>query len=107
MLLALTIDQFIDHAVAAPARDIDIVGARLLQREADKFAASLNPRPVVKLVAHGRSAPLSSSRVSRSCHLRAGYTALNRPAAHTVRRPPAPSTRRACRRAIPASRCEP
>ena len=40
------------HAGAAPPRDIDIARPRLLQRQADKLAAPLNFRPVVKLVAH-------------------------------------------------------
>ena len=39
-------------AVAAPPRDIDVVGPALLQRQADKLAAALDFRPVVKLVAH-------------------------------------------------------
>src|SRR5205814_6814003 len=42
-------------AVAAAARDVDIIGAALLQRQADELAASLDFRPVVKLVAHGGS----------------------------------------------------
>src|SRR5260221_1030974 len=40
---------------ATAARDIGIVGAGLLQREPDIFAAALNARPVIKFVAHGES----------------------------------------------------
>ena len=40
-------------AVAAAARHVDVVGAALLQRQADELAAALDFRPVVKLVAHG------------------------------------------------------
>src|SRR5712691_2880259 len=40
-------------ALASPARHVDVVGARLLQREADEFAAALDGRPVIELVAHG------------------------------------------------------
>src|SRR6266545_4229216 len=39
-------------ALASPARHVDIVGACLLQGEADEFAATLDRRPVVELVAH-------------------------------------------------------
>src|SRR5262249_26466408 len=37
---------------SALAADIDVVGACLLEREADEFAATLDLRPVVELVAH-------------------------------------------------------
>src|SRR6516165_8579007 len=41
-------------ALAGPARHVDIVCARVLQGEADEFAAALDRRPVIELVAHGR-----------------------------------------------------
>ena len=41
-------------ALAAAARHVDIVGARLLQRQPDEFAAALDRWPVVELVAHHR-----------------------------------------------------
>src|SRR5215471_11314797 len=55
-------------ALAAPARHVDVVGARLLQREADELAAALDRRPVIKLVAHGRgpSAHTSKERLTRT-----------------------------------------
>src|SRR5262249_46927199 len=40
-------------ALAGPARHVDVVGARLLQREADELAAPLDRRPVIELVPHG------------------------------------------------------
>jgi len=40
---------------ALAARDVDIVGAGILQREADIFAAALNARPVIEFIAHGES----------------------------------------------------
>jgi hypothetical protein len=40
-------------ALACAARDVDIVGARLLQGEAHKLPAPLDRRPVVELVTHG------------------------------------------------------
>ena len=43
--------------LASPARDVEVVGARLFQRQADEFAAALDRRPVVELVAH-LSAPM-------------------------------------------------
>src|ERR1700756_3713323 len=39
-------------ALAGPARHVDVVGARLLQCEADELAAALDRRPVIELVAH-------------------------------------------------------
>src|SRR5688572_30751570 len=53
MFLALAPDQLVNHAIAALARHVDVVGARLFQRKPDEFAAPLNFRPVIKLVAHG------------------------------------------------------
>src|SRR5262249_57942682 len=41
-------------ALAGPARHVDVVGARLLQCEADELAAALDRRPAIELVAHGR-----------------------------------------------------
>ena len=61
---------------AAPPRDVDIVRPALLQRQADELAAALDFRPVVKLVAHGASAP-------GSCHL---SVLTGRPSARTRRR---------------------
>ena len=42
------------RAHAALARHIGVIGAGLLQREADIFAASLDLRPVIKLITHRR-----------------------------------------------------
>src|SRR5450631_4520302 len=42
------------HAAVA-ARDIGMIGAGLLQREPDIFAAALDARPVIEFVAHGYS----------------------------------------------------
>src|SRR5580704_11258920 len=39
-------------AFAGPARDIDVIGASLLKREPDEFAAALNAWPIIKFVAH-------------------------------------------------------
>src|SRR5664279_1252637 len=41
------------HAAAA-ARYIGIIGAGLLQRQPDIFAAALDVRPVIQFVAHGK-----------------------------------------------------
>src|SRR5205823_1899446 len=49
----LALDQLGDRAIAALARDIDVIGACLLQSEADEFAAALDAGPVIELVAHG------------------------------------------------------
>ena len=38
---------------SALARDVDIVGAGLLEREPDEFAPPLDGRPVIQLVSHG------------------------------------------------------
>src|SRR6266508_4159016 len=43
--------------LASPARHVDIVGAGLLQGEANEFAAALDRRPVVKFIAHDELAP--------------------------------------------------
>src|SRR5438094_7707227 len=43
-----------------PPRDVDIVRARILEREADEFAAALDRGPVVELVSH-KTAGLSGS----------------------------------------------
>src|SRR5262249_52750436 len=57
---ASTLDEFHHRgnaALAGPARHVDIVGARLLQRQADELAAALDRRPVIELVAHGEAVP--------------------------------------------------
>jgi hypothetical protein len=54
------------HAALA-ARDIDIVRARFFQREPHEFAATLNLRPVIELVAHHVLLIVSQSRV---CEMR-------------------------------------
>src|SRR5208283_4029096 len=53
------------HAATGPvsSRDVDVIRARLLEREPDKFAASLDARPVVELVGHFTS-PSSGPLVS-------------------------------------------
>src|ERR1700688_3949701 len=40
---------------ALAAGDVSIIGAGLLQRETDKFAAALDAWPVIEFVAHRRS----------------------------------------------------
>src|SRR5947207_15888158 len=49
------------HVACAPrfTGDIDILGSGLLQRQADEFAAPLDPGPVIELVPHG-AAPRSA-----------------------------------------------
>src|SRR3981081_4722205 len=47
---------------ASAARDIDIVGAGILQREPDVFATALNARPVIEFIAHGESFDRSLTR---------------------------------------------
>src|SRR5262249_56086455 len=54
--VASTFDEFHHRgnaALAGPARHVDVVGARLLQCEANELAAPLDRRPVIELVAHG------------------------------------------------------
>jgi hypothetical protein len=43
------------HTAFAAARDVEIVGAGFLQRQPDIFAAALDGRPIVQLIAHRRS----------------------------------------------------
>jgi hypothetical protein len=52
MLFAFTGNECLDRRAAALAADIDVVCARLLQREPDEFAAALNRRPIIELIAH-------------------------------------------------------
>src|SRR5262249_38898722 len=40
--------------------DVDISGAGLFQRQTDKLAAPLDPRPVIKLVSHIRPSSLTT-----------------------------------------------
>ena len=49
---APSISRCIAATPLAAARDVDIFGARLLQRQAHEFAAPLNRRPVIELVGH-------------------------------------------------------
>ena len=51
---ASIISIMLSHAAFA-TRDIEIAGPGLFQREAHKFAAALNARPVIELIAHGNS----------------------------------------------------
>src|ERR1700730_11042384 len=53
MLFAFARNEFRGCLVAALARDVDVIGAGLFQREADELAAPLYRRPVIKFVAHG------------------------------------------------------
>src|SRR5262249_43832556 len=53
MVLPFAFEHRNDRVVAALARDVDIVSARLFEREPDVFAAALDLGPVVELVAHG------------------------------------------------------
>src|SRR5262249_31792438 len=56
---------------AAPAlrdqRDVHVLRAGLLQREAHEFTASLDARPVVQLVAHGRLLAARTAREAYQC----------------------------------------
>src|SRR5262249_24072487 len=53
----------------ALARDVDVIGASLLKRETDEFAAALDGRPVVELVTHVQPAgALCASSVTGSSH---------------------------------------
>src|SRR3954454_12013835 len=52
MLLAPALHEGDVALSAALARDVDIVGARLFEREANELTAPLNGRPVIKLVTH-------------------------------------------------------
>src|SRR5262245_25994749 len=77
---ASTLDEFHhggNAALAAPARHVDIVGARLLQRQADELAAALDRRPVIELVAHGRR-PFSGRGRRRGPRSPYTYAALSR-----------------------------
>src|SRR3954454_4420275 len=87
MLLAPALHEGDVALSASLARDIDIVGACLFKCEADEFAASLNGRPVIKLVAHDVLSRRLAANIPRPSHT--------------------PSTRHAWHRATPASRCEP
>src|SRR3954469_26009738 len=53
--LALTFEQRHDRIVAALPPDVHVIGPCLLEREPDVFAASLDLRPVVELIAHDGS----------------------------------------------------
>src|SRR5262245_32528861 len=53
--LALAFEQRHDRTIAALPADVDVISARLLEREPDVFAASLDLRPVVEFIAHGGS----------------------------------------------------
>ncbi len=53
MLDALAAEQAHHRTLAAGLpRDIDIFGAGLLQGQANKFAASLDPGPIIELIPH-------------------------------------------------------
>ena len=52
MYFTLAREQPFDRRTAAFASDVDVLGACLFEREADKLAATLDCRPIVKLVAH-------------------------------------------------------
>src|SRR5689334_17211116 len=52
MLLALALHEGDVALTPSSTRDIDIVGAGLLEGEADEFAASLDGRPVIQLIPH-------------------------------------------------------
>ena len=58
-------------ALAAPARHVDIVGARLFQREPDELAAPLDRRPVIEFVAHD----VGSGRVDTGADAESGFAA--------------------------------
>ena len=68
MLFALALHEGDVRLAAALARDVDIVGAGLLQREADEFAAPLDGRPVIEFVAHGFASRLGNSVIPRYAH---------------------------------------
>jgi hypothetical protein len=46
-------EEGIHHRIAAVAGDVHVIGAGILQRQADELAAPLDAAPVVKLVGHG------------------------------------------------------
>ena len=48
------------------ARDIDIIGARLLERQADEFAAALDAGPVEEFVGHRLSPSIALPRPAHS-----------------------------------------
>ena len=60
------VPQAHQFAGAALARHVDIVGAGLLQRQSDEFAAPLDARPVVQLVGHAGSLLFRSAGQHRS-----------------------------------------
>ena len=61
---ALVLDDLHHRRFAAfAARNVDVIGASLLEREPDEFAAALNRRPVIKQIAHG--SPPAAREVSR------------------------------------------
>src|SRR5882724_2316056 len=55
IFLALAFEQRHDRIVAALPPDVHVIGPCLLEREPDVFAASLDLRPVVELIAHDGS----------------------------------------------------
>src|SRR5262245_54963586 len=65
IFLALAFEQRHDRTVAALPPAVHVVGARLLEREPDVFAASLDLGPIVELIAHG-SVSVSPNRRRRS-----------------------------------------
>src|SRR5262245_64741169 len=83
IFLALAFEQRHDRTVASLPRDVDIIGARLLEREPDVLAASLDLRPIVELIAHGgvsvspnrrRRSPTNANRsVNRAQMARCSY----------------------------------
>ena len=67
------------HAVAA-ARHVGIGGAGLLQREPDIFAAALNGRPVIELIAHRRFLRASCNRLNKSLPVTVRHAPCSKPA---------------------------
>src|SRR5262245_28968994 len=53
VFLALAVEQRHDRTISALAPNVEVIGARLLEREPDVFAAPLNLGPVIELIAHG------------------------------------------------------
>src|SRR5437773_1090824 len=79
--------------------DVDVIGARFLQREPREFSAALYRGPVIELVAHGvlqRSQGFKMDGVIR-CEQRASWAGPNRDARETgerARSRPSPGSRR-------------
>src|SRR5438876_232738 len=67
--LGLLVAEQREHRALVVARDVDIVGAGLFERQAHELAASLDGGPVIELVAHGSSqSVVCSSQLLRTAN---------------------------------------